>query len=276
MKIIEKINKIKEIKENIKTSIENKGIDTTNKKFEEYPTLIDSIVTGSGSDDYEINNMSYLFFGDTRNDCLKEILKHCKDVIRIDNCFYNTSILNELDLTNVNINIKNISNNLINFDRCFGLTYFNKIKLPTLNLTEKNNFINMNGMCNGSKYLEEIVFPYNWNELGATNINSAFSGCTKLKKVQCNISYVSGTQYYINNCFKDCTSLEEIDFSGTTNVYLNFDVSTTALNREGLLNMLDTLPTLTKSITITIGTNKMNLLTEEDISNFTLKGYTLA
>ena len=33
MKIVEKINKIKEIKENIKTSIENKGVDTTNILF---------------------------------------------------------------------------------------------------------------------------------------------------------------------------------------------------------------------------------------------------
>ena len=53
-------------------------------------------------------------------------------------------------------------------------------------------------------------------------------------------------------------------------------ISAAIKNAKTALNMLDTLPTLTKSITIKIGTTKMNLLTDEDIANFTLKGYTLS
>ena len=43
MGLVEDLNEIKAIKDEIKQSITNKGIDTNNKNFSEYPGLIDSI-----------------------------------------------------------------------------------------------------------------------------------------------------------------------------------------------------------------------------------------
>lgn len=347
MKIIEKINKIKEIKENIKTSIENKGIDTTNKKFEEYPTLIDSISTGGSDDkDYSISNGAYLcYFIDNQNviDFLCKNLKETNTnyyytfyntIGKIPYSFkfnkkYNSSSNSSyicpfgnkyycynLEHTFENLNTKNntlvlnlyenipvygydsfyycnspslIINNknneiwIANGYSCFSNSYFKE--LPTLNVEK---CVNCGSMFQNSK-VEKIIFKgrigienddnskYKYFEGGTKQtLYNMFYNCSNLTSIK-NLDL---TNIYKtinnNNMFYNCNNLKELSFEGTENLQINLDVSSTGLEREGLLNMLDTLPKLNESITLKIGTTKMNLLTDEDIANFTLKGYTLA
>lgn len=46
--IVENLNKINTIKEEIKTSIVNKGGDLSGKHFEDYPSVIDNLPSGGG------------------------------------------------------------------------------------------------------------------------------------------------------------------------------------------------------------------------------------
>ena len=142
---------------------------------------------------------------------------------------------------------------------------------------------------------------------GNPSLQQTFRDCKKLKKVELegrttlgNFAGVSPTTiplYYtfhtcsslesvtglditnftsVSSPFYKCTNLKVLDFTGTENVQINLDLSTTGLDAEGLMNMLETLPDISTSRTITIGSEKMALLSEADIALFTSKGYTLA
>lgn len=348
MKIIEKINKIKEIKENIKTSIENKGIDTTNKKFEEYPTLIDSIETGGSDDkDYSINNADYLCYKLDNQNMIDFLCKNLKNSVNsylytFSECIgsiplffkfnyinkkdnYSSSFINPFgleykyyNLEKTFYNYRNTKQISLNIDNsypcyCYNTFYYSKstslkiengkneiwigegsscfsyssfTELPTLNVEK---CMTCNSMFQNAK-VRKIVFKGRMGVENYDNVKPLHFGTSSTKPNLYNMFYncsnltsiknLDLTNIYKttnnNNMFYGCKNLKELNFEGTENLQINLDVSSTGLEREGLLNMLDTLPTLTKSITIKIGTNKMNLLTEEDISNFTIKGYTLA
>lgn len=167
-------------------------------------------------------------------------------------------------------------------DNTFAYSGFEE--LPVIDLT---GCCCINYMFQSCQKLKKIEFKGRMFCDGATNetyinfgssskpmFSNMFNSCTKLESIKgLDLTYVptGGT-----NTFWNCKSLIELDFTGTENLQINLDLSPTALDTEGLMNMLNTLPTLDHSQTITIGKTKMALLTEEQIVEFTLKGYTLA
>lgn len=194
---------------------------------------------------------------------VKENLPMRLQVTRLLQTFSENTEIEELDLRYIDtskcIQISNL------FGNCTNLKRVNMSNWDTNNIQQISAFFIR---CSS---LEEVDLS-NFNTKRLTAFRSWFYGCSSLKEISIDITNATDLNY----TFKDCTSLEKLDFTGTENVQKNLDLSTTGLNREGLLNMLDTLPILTNSITITIGEEKMALLTEEDIALFTQKNYTLA
>lgn len=106
-------------------------------------------------------------------------------------------------------------------------------------------------------------------------IANMFNGCSSLEKIiGLDITNIGN----ITTAFSNCTSLKTLDFSGTENVQVNIDLKTTGLDATGLMNMLNTLPDISNSTsrTLTIGSTKLALLTDEQIAEFNMKGYSLA
>lgn len=167
------------------------------------------------------------------------------------------------------------------FDYCSNLT-----EVPKLNIEKCICLQSMFYNCKNLKKVELIGRPFPENYVSgsiyfgttgtAPSFSSMFSGCSSLESIKGLDITNANSNISTNNMFYGCSKLTELDFTGTENVQTNFDVSPTGLDRTGLMHMLSTLPTLDHTQTITIGSTKMSLLTDEDIAEFTAKGYTLA
>lgn len=194
---------------------------------------------------------------------IKENLPKKLQVTRLLQTFSDNAKIEELDLRYIDtsecIQISSL------FSNCTNLKRVNMSNWNTDNIQQISAWFIR---CSS---LEEVDLS-NFNTKRLTAFRSWFYGCSSLKEIVIDITNATDLIY----TFKDCISLEKLDFSGTEDVKTSIDVSTTGLSREGLLNMLDTLPTLETSITITIGEEKMALLTEQDIALFTQKNFTLA
>jgi hypothetical protein len=106
----------------------------------------------------------------------------------------------------------------------------------------------------------------------ATDMSYAFSVNTLVTSIKgLNVSACTS----MTNIFYNCTALTELELKGSLNDSLN--LSPTGLVRDGLVNMINGMDATTKSnITITIGSTKLALLSDDDIALFTTKNYTLA
>ena len=127
-----------------------------------------------------------------------------------------------------------------------------------------STFNNTSGLYSFTKYDTSKV----------NNFSYAFYDSVDLEKVDINISVATS----FTNTFTNCINLVDLKFTGTTIVKTNMSLSSTGLDAEGLMNMLKTLPDISSytSRTITIGATKMALLSDEQIAEFSLKGYSLA
>lgn len=315
MGLIQKLNEIKTIKDDIKDAIVEKGgvlEDTT--PFSSYAGEIRGIQTGEEfeidnvkslfSNGYrdscidvllkhinfsKISDMNYMFGNckdlksldlsnfDTSNvTIMKEMFYYCENLTSLDLSSFDTSKVTNMygmfenckKLVDINLssfNTSNVTNMSYMFDDCS----FKSIDLSNFNTS---NVTNMSFMFENNYKLESIDLS-NFDTSKVTDMRGMFHWCFDLKTIiGLNISNVTDMMYMFSNS----TSITTIDFTGTTDVKCNFDVSPTGLTRDGLMNMLSTLPTLDHTQTITIGTSKMNKLSDEDISEFTTKGYTLA
>lgn len=93
MALLEKLQDIKIIKDEIKNSIENKGVDTTNSTFADYPGLIDSIQAGGGSVELAtITDWQYMFYDGRLLRVFKDIAKASGKVTSMNNAFHNATI----------------------------------------------------------------------------------------------------------------------------------------------------------------------------------------
>ena len=105
----------------------------------------------------------------------------------------------------------------------------------------------------------------------ATNMSEMFSGCTSLTSVpELNASKANSLRYI----FKNCTSLTSIGLYGFR---YSIDISSTALGHDALVAFLNQAGTAhNSSQKITMGADKLALLTDEEKAIATNKGWTLA
>lgn len=176
----------------------------------------------------------------------------------------NTEI-EEIDISSWDIS--KISSLNQSFEGCWALK---SIKLPVL---ATDNLKTMYSTFDSSSSIESLDFT-NFNTKFVYNFQYTFYGCSNLKEIK-NLDITSGTS--LNGTFSNCYALEVLDFSGTENVSSNFSIAnSTKMSVENFMNMIDTLPTITTSKTITVPDEILNNLSEEQLAIVSSKGYTLA
>ena len=188
--IAENLQTIQNIKQNIKTAIENKGVDMSNTPFTEYSTKIDEITTGGGTG-------SGLDFSSIGYD--REISQSINDTYNAD-IAYSKQLLDEWD--------KNITNG--------GSLYRNNNQLvyvPNINTLNLNS---MTYMFDGCKNLTTVP---NLNTINVLYMQSTFSGCISLKTI--NLLPTSNVTT-MSEMFAGCTNLialPDFDTGKVTSLY---------------------------------------------------------
>lgn len=219
-KISDKLNIISSAKDDIKTAIENKGVDVGYVGIQEYASKIDElkiatpptkgiIINEFDSEGYvtdvsvvgmtSIPNMAFcstsVSFAHLFNKKLKKV--HLSDDV--------TSIglqafryCDVLETINLHDNITYMDSYV--FNGCRGLK---ELKFP-MNLTALNN-----NMCDGCTNLEKVTLP---NTKLKQILTSVFYNCSKLTE----IDIPSMTITIGSNCFQNCTSLVKVIIRNTT------------------------------------------------------------
>ena len=214
-----------------------------------------------------------LHFSDTENvTTMTEMFKACKNltalpsldtskVIDMSNMFEGCDNLLEVPM----LNTSNVTLMVSMFWVCS--------KITTIPQFDTTNVTNMNSMF---KQCSNLVTVPLLNTTNVTNMVDMFRGCTNLKVIPAfdtsNVTKFAAL-YSGKGIFDGCTSLEEIHMIGMKE---SFNISaSTKFTRDALVEILNNLGTVTSTKTLTMGTDNLNKLTEEDKLIATNKGWTL-
>lgn len=271
MGLIEKLENIKTIKSNIKDAIIEKGgavEDAT--PFSDYAGEIRNIQTGL--EIKEILDARYLFYGGRFSNICNYLINNFSEIIKDftylffqngsgSKDYYLDKPINSENVTSFNHAAAVYSKIYVNNDEyvCPFSSFENAEDCQYLFYTEFEN-------C-GHK-IKHFVF----DTPKLRYASSMFYNRYNLEEVKMNFSNVSSC----SNIFYKCKKLVSISFINTTNFKVNLNLVTTGLDRTGLMNMVQTLPQLDHTQTISISINAKKQLSDEDIAEFTAKGYTLA
>ena len=241
---IEKLTKILETKEAIRTAINNKGGTLTESDaFSSYSTAIDNIQTGGGENplQYIIGNQGgdgvpscyYLFYhyrGTSLDNALSTI--DTSNVTNMSYMFYYCNNLTSIPL----LDTSNVTNVSYMFYRCYNLS--------SIPLLDTSNVTNMSGMFDSCISLTSIP---QLDTSNVTNMSGMFDGCNKLQQIH------------------------------MTGMKVSFDIHySTLFTREALVEILNNLTTVTSTQTLTMGSTNLAKLNDEDKAIATNKGWTLA
>lgn len=198
-----------------------------------------------------------------------------------------------------NVGIKN-SGRVTTFKFCFGSCS----SLETVPWFDTSKAILINAMFDGCSKIKTIP---SFDCSSACTTQSMFYGCTSLESIPLlNIKKSTDVSFMFQNCsslteipaldlssvggavptsegernghmgsmFAGCSKLAKIHMK---NIPLSFDISQTAVNtEEDLVEILNNLNTVTTTQTLTMGSTKLALLTDDDKKIATDKGWTLA
>lgn len=168
----------------------------------DFDTEINSIETGA---DFEINDGSYLFYGNRRSEIAGYLLELCKNLKDTYYMFYNASSVNvPIDLTNHELD------NLTNTSSYYYM-FYNAQNIPSIKLSSISSVpTSMSYMFNGCHNLTELDIK-NLNFASITNLSYMFSNCKSMKIID-----LTGIETpkitNVDNMFSYCSSLEDIIF----------------------------------------------------------------
>lgn len=156
-----------------------------------------------------------------------------------------------------NLNLQYGNNIDYYFQRCYILNYVNNLSIP--NVTTANN------LCEDCWKLNSISFN------GSNKITSmayGFRRCYNLREI---IGLDADLITNFTSAFDNCYSLIRLNM---TNIQANLDLSDCiAFNREGILEILNNLKTVSTAKSITLERNVFALLSEEDKAIATNKNW---
>lgn len=277
--IAENIQTIIDIKADIKTAIENKGVEVGNVGFDEYAGKIDSIESGivtidvnrielkfgySGfstiPDYFDFSNISYPHYMFYMCSQLSEIPSSFNNINNATNLNYTFCGCSRLESVPL-INTSTIRTMQGTFENCTNIT-----TLPQYNTSNVWNFSNMLMNCMNLTSLPELDFT------SAYSFVFPFAGCTKLTDVGGfkNLGYG-----YFNP--PEFTDSELTDGPGK---YSDFSLSACPLTRQSCVNIINGLYNIsgyedTTNLHITLNRNSYESLYESDIAIATNKGWTV-
>lgn len=215
----QKLNKILETKEAIRTAINNKGGTlTTTDTFASYPSAIDSLPSGGDPlKEYldEVKNASYMFCGYANNngestwyrnltyEILQKIIKYdtTSNVTNMNGMFYYCTKLTRIPLINTSL-VTNMNNM---FRSCYNL-----IAIPQLDTSKVTSMSNMFPYCSKLTTIK-------LNTIQVTNMNSMFYECKKL--ITIDITHMNITSTSNSNSFAyACYSLTKLIIRNMTTI----------------------------------------------------------
>lgn len=163
--IAENLQTIQNIKQDIKTAIENKGVDMTNTPFSEYSTKIDEITTGGGSDKIDVA-VTGLKFGYTT-------LTEIPDVLDFSNVTDMSYMFSDC------YNLQSVSS--INTSKATDMTHMfhNCESLESLALIDTSKVVNMGAML-ANTMLRKIP---QFDTSSVKNVNNIFFQCFALETI---------------------------------------------------------------------------------------------
>ena len=232
----QKLNKILETKEAIRTAINNKGGTlTTTDTFASYSSAIDSLPSGGNT--------------------LKTLLDATKSCYYL---FYEYQGTSANDLISYS-DTENVTSMESMFYQCSSLT-----SIPQLDTSKVTNMYGMFASCPSLTSIPQL------DTSKVTNMTNMFAYCLELTSVpQLDTSKV--TNMY--GMFQNCSKLEEIHMIG---MKVNFNISySTKFTESALVEILNNLATVTSTQTLTMGSTNLAKLTNEEKAIATNKGRTL-
>ena len=273
---VEKLNKVLETKEAIRTSINNKGGTLTESDtFSSYVTAIDNIQTGSKNEPITITengtytapegtgyspvnvnvsgginqfqtyidlkqNLSFSFFSSMNDEMLEQILN--------------------------GISLRNITTASGMFQSCSSLT-----TIPLIDTSKVTGYAGEGGMMNMFYNCSSLITIPLLNTSNVVYMDDMFRGCSSLISIPAlDVSNAS----FGNYMFLGCTNLEEIHMTGMKS---NFSIfSSTKFTESALVEILNNLATVTSTKTLSMGGTNLAKLTDEEKAIATNKGWTLA
>lgn len=225
---------------------------TTSCLFKGYKgTSVDGLI--SYSDTSNVTNMSQMFFLASKLTSVPQLdtsqVRDMSEMFR--NCTNLTSVP-QLDTSNAT-DMESM------FYACNNLT-----AIPQLNTSNVTRMLTMFISCNKLTTIPLL------DTSNVTNMGEMFSGCTSLTSIpELNVSRCT----YFSYMFNKCTSLTSIGMYGFT---YSIDISQTALEHDAIVAFLNQAGTAYGSQTITMGSAKLALLSDEEKAIATNKGWTLA
>ena len=198
MTTVEKLNYLISIKSDIKTAIENKGVDMTGVSFLGYASKIGEIVSGVGYTDRDIIEGRYQYNISNSASFVYSSAFEYKSVQTVDlpNCLYvgSNGFYNCVSLTTVNMPVcTSLYNNA--FRSCNNLSY---ISIPNVTM--------VSGYCFGNcTALETISLPK------CSYLNRyAFRSCYNLNTIYMGIELSTVASMVYSNALLDCSALQSI------------------------------------------------------------------
>ena len=257
MSIADKLYTLQTIKANIKTAIENKGVDVGDAPFTDYASKIDGIEGGSSdggettilklSEQSQLNFSSFNIQGKLKIECAANT-----EYIM----FYNATFSNPNGIEILNSN---------SLDSTYNMYKLSNIVEPYL--FDTSNVTDMSSMFYGCSKLQAIPQFITSN---VTDMSTMFYECTNLETIpQLDTSNVS----YMSYMFWGCSKLTNI--GGFQGLKVNIDLKHSSLiTRESMLNIFNTMGEANSIITI--HQNVADRLTDEDKAIATNKGWRIS
>ena len=281
MSIADKLYTLQTIKANIKTAIENKGVDVGDAPFTDYASKIDGIEGGSSdggettilklSEQSQLNFSSFNIQGKLKIECAANT-----EYIM----FYNATFSNPNGIEILNSN---------SLDSTYNMYKLSNIVEPYL--FDTSNVTDMSSMFYGCSKLQAIPQFITSN---VTDMSTMFYECTNLETIPqldtSNVSYMSSMFYgcsklqaipqldtsnvsYMSYMFWGCSKLTNI--GGFQGLKVNIDLKHSSLiTRESMLNIFNTMGEANSIITI--HQNVADRLTDEDKAIATNKGWRIS
>ena len=169
------------------------------------------------------------------------------------------------------------------FDSCSSLT-----TIPQLDTSNVTNMGHMFYSCSSLTTIPQL------DTSNVSNMGSMFENCTSLTTIpQLDTSNVTYMGYMFDSCsslttipqldtsnvtnmghmFYSCSSLTEINM---INIGTSLNISATALEHDALVKLIGNLKAVTTTETLTMGSTKLALLSDEEKKVATDKGWVLA
>ena len=190
----QKLNKILETKEAIRTAINNKGGTlTTTNTFASYPSAIDSLPSGGGGSLktlLDATKSCYYLFYNYSGTSVDELISFSdtSSVTNMNSMFFNCSNLTTIP----QLNTSNVTNMSYMFSRCSNL-----INIPQIDTSSVTNMGNMFYQCTSLTTIPQLDTSI------VDNMNHMFYFCVSLTTIpQLNTIKVKDFSVMCQSCFK--------------------------------------------------------------------------